>query len=136
MADEEHIPEDWYWHTVLPPEQLDHLTDSKPIRSESGVTHYPYRQGLPCNPEECFKLDGYLCCTYTENGVRKAARFQKPNRFYPIDPWLLEWGDIAGVCKPFKIHTFSFGLQTALQYQAVTHEKPTDLKSKKRARKP
>jgi hypothetical protein len=91
----------WYWSVALPPDHLP--ADGK-----------PYRTSLPCEPYQCFNLDGCLCCTYIENGVKKAARFEPPNRFYPMDPWVLEWGDIAGVAYPQLINSFSWGLKLAL----------------------
>src|ERR1700735_3225340 len=81
------IPQGWYFHAAVKSEQLTHLKEGE-----------TYRIGLPCDPKECFTLDGYLCCIYIEDGIKKAAYLKEADHFYPMDPWFLEWGDIGGVC--------------------------------------
>jgi hypothetical protein len=98
------VPQGWYFHAAVNPEQLTHLKEGE-----------TYRIGLPCDPKECFTLDGFSCCIYIEDGIRKAAYFMMPDRFYPMDPWFLDWGDIGGVCYAHKTHNMSFNLNVALK---------------------
>jgi hypothetical protein len=103
MADEK--PSEWYWASAVP---VDHLPpDGKPYFSEP-----------PGEPDQCFILDGYLCFTYIKDGTTKAIRFEAPDRFFPMDPWLLEWGDLGGVCYPQLVSRYSFSLRIGLQQAA------------------
>jgi hypothetical protein len=117
-------PSGWYWATSVP---ADHKpTDGKPYLTE-----------LPGSVYRCYNLDGYPCCTYKDNGVTKAVRVEAPDRLYPMDPWLLEWGDLGGVCYAQPMNRLSFSLRVALQ-QPVQEDPPAaegTAQAKKAARK-
>jgi hypothetical protein len=78
---------------------------------------------IPGEPLEYFLYQRCPCVIYEENGVRKAARFEPPDRFYPMDPWILDWGDIAGLAYPQPISEYSFALYVALDRQDYEAEK-------------
>jgi hypothetical protein len=121
-GEEKRIPEGWYFHAAVEPEQLTHLKEGE-----------TYRVGLPCDPKECFTLDGYSCCIYIEDGIRKAAYFMMPDRFYPMDPWFLDWGDIGGVCYAHKTHNVSFNLNVALKTASTKNEQPRSRRTRRPA---
>jgi hypothetical protein len=89
-----------------------------------------YITSIPGEPKEFFMFEGYPCLTYEENGERKAARFEPPDRFYPMDPWILDWGDIAGLAYPQPISEFSFGLRVQLYRQGYEEQKKAEAKGK------
>jgi hypothetical protein len=81
----------------------------------------PYITSIPGEPLDFFRYKGRPCLVYEENGERKAASFEPPDRFYPVDPWILDWGDIAGVAYPQPISQYSFELYVQLdrmEYEA------------------
>lgn len=99
----------------------------------------PYITSIPGKPLDFFLFEGNPCLVYEENSERKAARFEPPDRFYPMDPWILDWGDIAGVAFPQPISEYSFALRVNLARQEYEEQRKADAVSPKRrsrARKP
>jgi hypothetical protein len=73
-----------------------------------------YITGIPGEPLDFFLYQGRPCLVYEGDGERKAARFEPPDRFYQMDPWILDWGDLAGVAYPQPISRYGFELYVRL----------------------
>ena len=73
-----------------------------------------YITSIPGRLLDFYLWEGKPAVVYEEDGVKRAAYFEPPDRFYEMDPWLLEWGDLAGVAFPQPIDRFSFGLHIDL----------------------
>lgn len=82
----------------------------------------PYITSIPGTLRDFYLWEGKPAVVYEENGVKKAAYFEPPDRFYELDPWLLEWGDLAGMASPQPINRLSFELRIDLARQEHADE--------------
>ena len=85
-----------------------------------------YITSIPGRLIDFYLWEGKPAVVYEENGVKKAAYFKPPDRFYDLDPWLLEWGDLAGVANPQPINSLSFAIYIDLAQHRYAAEHRED----------